>query len=220
MNRRGFLARLLAGVSASVAAQELDLDRLLWVPGAKKIFIPAAPTVEPGFTFPPFPAPLFAVSPEELSMIEEKLKQRIPFIGAGELVSMLRRPRYTVVVNNEVAAEYDENWTPVSAHSYEKGVRSDFTPAELQDLDQRLRGADTSKLEAHAALEGRLATYTPRERYSARSSAALTARTSPRLRKRRSDVDVVSDAFFVASAIFLLAVAGSLIAEIYSHWRW
>jgi len=41
MNRRGFLGSLLGGV----AALALDPERLLWVPGAKKIFIPAAPVV-------------------------------------------------------------------------------------------------------------------------------------------------------------------------------
>lgn len=37
MDRRRFLGSLLA---AGVAAHELDLDKLLWVPGKKAIFIP------------------------------------------------------------------------------------------------------------------------------------------------------------------------------------
>lgn len=37
MERRAFLRLLAMGV----ASHTLDLDRLLWVPGAKKIFIPA-----------------------------------------------------------------------------------------------------------------------------------------------------------------------------------
>lgn len=41
MNRRGFLKLLGYGAAGAVAAQELDLDRLLWVPGEKTIFLPA-----------------------------------------------------------------------------------------------------------------------------------------------------------------------------------
>lgn len=39
MNRRAFLATLMAGAS-------LDPEKLLWIPGRKKIFIPAAPRYE------------------------------------------------------------------------------------------------------------------------------------------------------------------------------
>jgi hypothetical protein len=37
MDRRRFLQTLLAG---AVAAHELDVEKLLWVPGERKIFIP------------------------------------------------------------------------------------------------------------------------------------------------------------------------------------
>lgn len=40
MNRRGFLRALLTGTVGLIAGAELDLDRLLWVPGAKTIFLP------------------------------------------------------------------------------------------------------------------------------------------------------------------------------------
>lgn len=40
MNRRGFLRAFLAGTVGLVAGAELDLDKLLWVPGAKTIFLP------------------------------------------------------------------------------------------------------------------------------------------------------------------------------------
>lgn len=36
MNRRAFLSTLVAGLATPI----VDLDRLLWVPGRKKIFIP------------------------------------------------------------------------------------------------------------------------------------------------------------------------------------
>jgi hypothetical protein len=42
VNRRGFLGSLLGGL---VTAHELDLERLLWVPGAKRIFTPAHPKI-------------------------------------------------------------------------------------------------------------------------------------------------------------------------------
>lgn len=37
MNRRGFIARVLSAVAAGAV---LDVDKLLWVPGAKTILIP------------------------------------------------------------------------------------------------------------------------------------------------------------------------------------
>jgi len=47
MTRRGFLGRIAAGVAAAaVAGTEFDLERALWVPGAKTIFLPE-PVVAP-----------------------------------------------------------------------------------------------------------------------------------------------------------------------------
>lgn len=40
MDRRTFLHALLTGTTALVAGAEFDLDRLLWVPGRKTIFLP------------------------------------------------------------------------------------------------------------------------------------------------------------------------------------
>jgi len=40
-SRRGFLGTLLGGAAAAVAAQTFDPERLLWVPGAKTIFLPS-----------------------------------------------------------------------------------------------------------------------------------------------------------------------------------
>lgn len=42
MNRRDFLASMF---TAAAAPAILDLDRLLWVPGAKTIFLPSAPKI-------------------------------------------------------------------------------------------------------------------------------------------------------------------------------
>jgi hypothetical protein len=42
MNRRKFLQSLAAGI---IASHELDIDRLLWVPGQKKIFLPESPKI-------------------------------------------------------------------------------------------------------------------------------------------------------------------------------
>lgn len=40
MNRRQLLKLLVSGVAGLVVDAELDLDRLLWVPNTKKIFLP------------------------------------------------------------------------------------------------------------------------------------------------------------------------------------
>lgn len=45
MNRRTFLRFLASGVAGTVASAELDIDRLLWIPGTKKFFIPNNPTI-------------------------------------------------------------------------------------------------------------------------------------------------------------------------------
>lgn len=43
MNRRGFLQSLLGG---AIALHEFDIEKALWTPGKKTIFIPAPETVE------------------------------------------------------------------------------------------------------------------------------------------------------------------------------
>ena len=40
-NRRDFLRLLASGVIGTIASAELDIDRLLWVPGEKTISIPS-----------------------------------------------------------------------------------------------------------------------------------------------------------------------------------
>jgi len=46
MDRRAFLRALLSGAAGAVAAHTLDLDRLLWMPGARTIFLPPVETFE------------------------------------------------------------------------------------------------------------------------------------------------------------------------------
>jgi hypothetical protein len=48
LNRRSFLRLLVSGVAGTVASAELDIDRLLWIPGAKTFFIPNNPTISLG----------------------------------------------------------------------------------------------------------------------------------------------------------------------------
>lgn len=45
LSRRNFLRLVTSGVAGTLASAELDWDRLLWVPGQKKIFIPDNPTI-------------------------------------------------------------------------------------------------------------------------------------------------------------------------------
>jgi len=45
MNRRAFLAWLGGAAAGVAAAPLLDLDKLLWTPGEKTIFIPPPPTL-------------------------------------------------------------------------------------------------------------------------------------------------------------------------------
>lgn len=45
MNRRDFLARFLGGAVGAALAPALDLDKLLWVPGERTIFLPPPPVI-------------------------------------------------------------------------------------------------------------------------------------------------------------------------------
>lgn len=45
LSRRTFLRFLASGVAGTVASAELDIDRLLWIPGTKTFFIPENPTL-------------------------------------------------------------------------------------------------------------------------------------------------------------------------------
>ena len=44
MNRRDFLRTLAAGLAGTTVADTFDWDRLLWVPVAKRIFLPPEPS--------------------------------------------------------------------------------------------------------------------------------------------------------------------------------
>ena len=65
MDRRGFLKRLFAGAAGVALAPVLDLERLLWVPGEKTIFLP--PVTEFGLVTPDW------VTREALRILEGKL---------------------------------------------------------------------------------------------------------------------------------------------------
>ena len=45
-SRRAFLAALASSLAGLVTGAELDLDRFLWVPGQRKIFLPPATSLE------------------------------------------------------------------------------------------------------------------------------------------------------------------------------
>lgn len=45
MNRRSFLTTLLGGAAGAGIAATLDQERLLWIPGAKKLFIPTQASI-------------------------------------------------------------------------------------------------------------------------------------------------------------------------------
>ena len=49
ISRRGFLWSAASAIAAGVASSELDPERLLWVPGAKTIFLPSQ-TIETATT--------------------------------------------------------------------------------------------------------------------------------------------------------------------------
>jgi hypothetical protein len=51
MNRRGFLSLLgMSAAGLAVGGLDVDVERLLWLPGAKRIFLPSAPTWRPEWT--------------------------------------------------------------------------------------------------------------------------------------------------------------------------
>jgi hypothetical protein len=70
MNRRGFLQLLGMGAAGAMLGVELDPERLLWVPGAKTIFLPPPP--ERRLTHGAW-VPHDWIAKETLRMLEEKL---------------------------------------------------------------------------------------------------------------------------------------------------
>jgi hypothetical protein len=75
MNRRQFLERLLAGAAGTALAATLDVDQLLWTPGAKTIFLPpterlVGPWLARGDVF----------TIEGYYAFSEKTHQRLPFL--------------------------------------------------------------------------------------------------------------------------------------------
>lgn len=51
MNRRGFLGLIGSAFGAAAIATELDLEKLLWIPGRKTLFIPPADLTIPDIVY-------------------------------------------------------------------------------------------------------------------------------------------------------------------------
>lgn len=72
IGRRGFLGSLLGAVGAIKAGMELDLDKLLWVPGQKLISVPSV-VVSTDIGFPD-PVTLLWITQESMRLLKNNLK--------------------------------------------------------------------------------------------------------------------------------------------------
>jgi hypothetical protein len=101
VNRRGFLAAL-GTLAAGTVAHELDLDKLLWRPGAKKIFLPSTTVMRsPGFVGPDLGISIRFV--RQFDITADMMPTRMDvFYGIATL-----RPDYAVRIHSDEAS-FDE----------------------------------------------------------------------------------------------------------------
>jgi hypothetical protein len=93
MDRRGFLRALLSGAAGAAAAHTLDLDRLLWVPGARTFFLPS-----PSYTYTLLTTDL--ICRDALRVLEQNLRatclinREYDARFAGTVLTVQSPPRY------------------------------------------------------------------------------------------------------------------------------
>ncbi len=129
LSRRRFFAWLGGTAAGAVAASTLDLDKLLWVPGERRIFIPTGERVT--------------------------IAGAIPREYNGEFIRTA--PRYELslggfAVGAVVQVQFDQAWQAV--RGVHLGDGQAFTAEELANLSRGIVEADTSKLAAPFGPDG------------------------------------------------------------------
>ncbi len=90
MERRQFLKRFFAGAAGAAVAATLDVDKLLWVPGEKKIFIPPVT----GWTSPIDTLKQWALEAHKAHEFRPPTFAEMTQAVAEELGKLLDRPKY------------------------------------------------------------------------------------------------------------------------------
>lgn len=93
MERRAFLRLLAAGV----IGHTLDIDKLLWVPGAKTFFIPSKPKIYARF----LTASEMAYASDKLRLLFERDDMFYSYITKVDKLSSIRNMKMPVRIINE-----------------------------------------------------------------------------------------------------------------------
>lgn len=94
MNRRDFLRRALTGTAGLLAAQTLDLDRLLWVPGQRTYFdlwTPEEPLPE---WFNAYTREMLRVFTNNLGIAQRINRSYDGPLGTGAIIAIRKPARY------------------------------------------------------------------------------------------------------------------------------
>jgi len=100
IDRRSFFRSLLG---AGVAAHQLDLEKLLWVPGEKKIFIPPAPELPP----PSLEDWIYVMrfpDPELIAAMNEAILEAMQFGTSTVVVEPGKKPK--LLPNNRFMGQF------------------------------------------------------------------------------------------------------------------
>lgn len=141
VGRRNFFKQMAAAVAGAVAvAEALDPEKLLWVPGAKTIFIPEELAVRPSL------AQTLAVN--EARRTQEKIFDSIyeRALARRAMSKNLARgylpgdSRYVLAVSGHgenAIIEFDDGWNARRGFNFLKNA--DLTPAELARISSQLQ---------------------------------------------------------------------------------
>jgi len=104
MKRREFLKLLGTGVAGLVVGSELDLDRLLWVPNTKKIFLPS----RTGLTESQIIAAEFERIVPHIQRLFERDNLFYQVLDGGMHIRADRDFRIPIDLNNQIIVEPDK----------------------------------------------------------------------------------------------------------------
>lgn len=142
MNRRKFLAWLTGSAAGVAAASTLDVDKLLWQPGARTIFLPPPPPNidRVQLVMSSDGRPLF-VAPEDVY---------IPPLSPGETLRIAAvHGRYVVTASGLARVEFDEQWQAIRGLHYSNEGRGEaLALEELAWLTEKMNDPASGQLAA------------------------------------------------------------------------
>jgi hypothetical protein len=140
MNRRKFLAWLTGSAAGVAAASTLDVDKLLYVPGARTIFLPPPPTIDRVELMLSSDGRPFFVAPEDIGF---------GFPAAQTLSKNGAHGRYVVTASGLARVEFDDNWQAIRGLHYSNEGRGEaLALEELAWLTEKMNDPASGQLAA------------------------------------------------------------------------